>query len=107
MLPTHRTGVQPALLFYRGDAPCTPAISRDRYALPFKKAGFLARVSSSSGRPSQFPSDHLRDLGLFPYSGGTAEDLHLFPYYPAGEMAGTFLYPASHRKKLIDYAISL
>ena len=27
--------------------------------------------------------------GLCPYSGGTAEESHLFPYYPAGEMAGT------------------
>ncbi len=31
--------------------------------------------------------------GLCPYSGGTAEESHLFPYYPAGERAGTPLYP--------------
>lgn len=88
MHPTHRDRRSVDSTRPRGRPPfsgdcCTPAITRSRYVRAHKKAGVLAWASSSRNRPSRFPSGQKNDFGLFPYSGGTTEDSHLFPYYPA------------------------
>ena len=86
MLPTHQAGAErppPPLPESRADAQ--PAIARSRMRFhPKRQVFWLGRPCTQPVFPGLRPSDVFGGT-LFPYSGGTAEDLHLFPYSPAGE----------------------